>query len=68
MLYTLDPEGTARPVPPVRTQNESAELQTVLAWNLNLLPGHQFNPESPRRWLLIREEMPVPDSGGGGSR
>lgn len=68
MLYTLDPEGTARPVPTVRAQNEASELQTVLARNLNLLPGDQIDPESPRRWLLIREEMPVPDPGGGGSR
>jgi len=68
MLYTLDPEGTARPVPPIRTRNEAAELQTVPARNLDLLPGDQIDPESPRRWLLVREEMPVPDPGGAGSR
>ena len=66
-LYHID-NGTAFPCKPVRTTDEVAELQDVLARNLFLLPGDQINPEAPRRWMLVRQEMPVPDPGGGGSR
>jgi hypothetical protein len=33
--------------------------------NHDLLPGDQINPENPRRWLLIKREMPVPDPNNG---
>ena len=67
-LYHVDNGGMALPCRQVRTTNEATELQDVLARNLFLLPGDQINPEAPRRWMLIRQEMPVPDPGGGGSR
>ncbi|MEX2531606.1 MAG: hypothetical protein WD960_12615 [Gemmatimonadota bacterium] len=67
-LYHIADGGRASPCTPVRTTDEAAELQDLLARNLFLLPGDQINPECPRRWMLVRQEMPVPDPGGGGSR
>lgn len=42
------------------------DLQKLLADNIELLPGAQIDPVSPRRWLLIRREAGVPDHEGGG--
>jgi ribosomal protein L30E len=67
-LYRLHDDGSAHPCRPVRTRNEAEELQELLARNLFLLPGDQIKPEDPRRWMLIRREMPVPDPSGSGSR
>lgn len=36
-------------------------LQTLLERYPDLLAGGQMNPESPRRWLLLQREQPVPD-------
>ena len=47
----------------VRVVNEDAELQKILEKNYNLLPGDQIDPDEPRRWILIKREMPVPDPG-----
>ena len=35
------------------------DLQRVVAENPELLDGDLIDPESPRRWLLIRREMPI---------
>lgn len=43
-----------------------AELQTLIAEHPELLCGDQLDPANPRRWLLIREEMPVPQGSDGG--
>jgi hypothetical protein len=43
-----------------------AELQKLLADNIELLPGAQIDPDSPRRWQLIAREAGVPDHEGGG--
>jgi len=37
------------------------ELQTFLADYPDLIPGDQIDPEDPRRWLLVKREMGVPD-------
>lgn len=52
----------------VRCTDEGRELQEILAKNLDLLPGDQIDPEEPRRWLLVKREMPVPDPGSGQNR
>jgi hypothetical protein len=36
-------------------------LQTFLERYPDLLGGDQINPNAPRRWLLVRREMPIPD-------
>ena len=52
----------------VRCQSEELELQLLLEKNLDLLPGDQVNPDDPRRWLLVKREMPVPDPTTGTDR
>lgn len=43
-------------------------LQELVAKYPNLLAGDQMNAEAPRRWLLIRREMGVPDEEDGSDR
>ena len=43
-------------------------LQDWLSDYPELLPGDQINPENPRRWLLVKAEMGVPDHEGGSDR
>jgi hypothetical protein len=52
----------------VRCTDEEGELQTALEGNPNLLPGDQIDPGDPRRWLIVKREMPVPDPGSGTDR
>ena len=44
-----------------------AELQELLARNVDLLPGAQIDRDKPRRWLLVKREAGIPDHAGGGS-
>jgi hypothetical protein len=37
-----------------------ALLQSLLAQHPDLLAGKQISPDSPRKWLLISREMPIP--------
>lgn len=43
-------------------------LQELLAKYPSLLAGDQMDSNNPRRWLLIRREMPVPSEEDGGDR
>lgn len=43
-------------------------LQELLARYPNLLAGDQMDPSTPRRWLLVRREAPVPDTLDGSGR
>lgn len=43
-------------------------LQGLLTKYPDLLPGDQIDPESPRRWLLVSQEMGVPDGATEGGR
>ena len=43
-------------------------LQKLLADYPNLLAGDQINSAEPRRWLLIKQEMPVPSEEDGADR
>ncbi len=51
-----------------RCRNESKELQDLLETTPDLLPGEQIDPENPRRWLLVKREMPVPSPQTGADR
>lgn len=48
--------------------DSEAVLQTFLADHPTLLPGDQISPDAPRRWLLVTQEMAVPDAEDGGDR
>lgn len=67
-VYEVDLDGSTRLMTRVRCVNEDAELQTLLAKNLDLLPGEQISPDDPVRWLMVKREMPVPDPGTGVDR
>lgn len=48
--------------------DSEAQLQKWLAAHPSLLSGHQVDPDSPRRWLLVRREAGVPGEEDGGDR
>lgn len=64
-VYLVRDDGTTQTMSRIRCQNEDRELQLILERNPDLLPGDQIDPEDPRRWLLIKREMPVPDPNTG---
>ena len=61
-IYILDP--TNRRLLPMISEDYIDEdvLQSYIADYPDLIPGDQINPESPRRWLLVKREMGVPDA------
>src|SRR5574341_1426670 len=60
-IFLIDDEGQ-NPKEMVETAYETEEvLQRLLVTKADLLPGDQINPERPRRWLLVKREMGVPD-------
>lgn len=66
-VYVVHGDKTT-PMNRVHCKDEDKELQALLYHNPNLLPGDQIRPEAPRRWLVIKREMPVQDPGTGGDR
>lgn len=67
-VYLVAADSSTRAMNRVQCKSEDAELQTLLEKNYNLLPGDQIDPEAPRRWILIKREMPVPDPTTGTTR
>ena len=67
-VYLINEDGTPQSINRIRCKNEGEELQDMLDRNLDLLPGEQIDPDNPRRWFLIKREMPVPDPNTGGNR
>jgi hypothetical protein len=64
-IFLVGDDGSLTEV--VSTAYEAeAELQKLLAENIQLLPGVQINQDNPRRWLLIKREAGIPDHEGGG--
>jgi hypothetical protein len=67
-IYSVREDGTTETMKRVRCTNEGTEIQALLEMNLDLIPGDQVNPDDPRRWLMIKKEMPVPDPSTGSDR
>ncbi len=67
-VYVVSDTSESQPMTRIQCKNEATELQLLLENNLNLLPGDQINPDDPRKWLLIKREMPVPDPNTGSPR
>jgi len=67
-VYKIRGDATSEALPPVRSKNEDRDLQALLEKNYDLLPGDQIDPDEPRRWLLVKREMPVPDPATGSDR
>jgi hypothetical protein len=67
-LYVKGSDGVLQLAKAVHCRDEEKELQDLLQRNPSLLVGEQINPDEPRRWLLIKREMPVPDPATGAGR
>jgi hypothetical protein len=67
-VFVVHSEGQSEPMTPIRCTDEAKELQMLLENNFDLLAGEQITPLRPRRWLLVRKEMPVPDPNSGDNR
>ena len=67
-VYSISEDGSTEPMDRIRCKNEDRELQLLLEKNPDLLPGDQISPQDPRRWLLVKREMPVPDPSSGVDR
>lgn len=64
-VYLLDDGSKTVELKRIRCKDEDAELQRLLQQNPELLPGDQIDPEEPRRWILVKREMAVPDPATG---
>lgn len=61
-LYVTTSDEHLQPALPIRCSSEEKELQNILYRSpAELLVGEQIEPDAPRRWLLIKREMPIPD-------
>ena len=67
-VYVLNNDGSTEAMSGIHCKNEDLELQRVLEINPDLIPGDQINPTDPRRWLVVKREMPVPDPSTGDNR
>lgn len=66
-IFIVDPlhgftEAEQRPYP------AEDDLQALLVEHPDLLPGDQIDPDRPRRWLLVRREIPIADEPDGADR
>jgi len=66
--YIVEANETTKEMKTIRCKDENKELQKLLLENLDLIPGDQIKPDDPCRWLLIKDEMPVPDPTTGTNR
>jgi len=67
-VYVLNNDGNTEAMSGIHCKNEDLELQRILEKNPDLIPGDQINPTDPRRWLVVKREMPVPDPSTGDNR
>lgn len=67
-IYLMDKDSQTASLERIHCKNEDIELQRLLESNPNLLPGDQIDPEKPRKWILIKREMPVADPTNGASK
>ena len=67
-VFVVDDTGQSKPINSIHCKDEDKELQTLLLNNYDLLAGEQISPNQPRRWLLIKREMPIPDQKSGATR
>jgi hypothetical protein len=66
-LFHIDAKGNLASMSVTPYAAESI-LQELLEKHPDLLAGGQMEPESPRRWLLVKREQGVPDREDSGSR
>jgi len=67
-VFIIDKNGTTKSMEQKYCKDEEKELQDLLENNYDLLADDQINPDNPRRWLLVKREMPVIDPSTGQNR
>ena len=67
-VYIIGENRSTKSMSRIHCKDEDKELQLLLEKNTDLIPGDQISPEDPRRWLIIKREMPVPDPNTGSNR
>jgi hypothetical protein len=67
-IFIKESNGLMRELDQVRCTSETKEVQDLLDDNLSLIPGDQIKPQDPRRWMMIKREMPIPDPNSGEDR
>ena len=67
-VYVVEGDGKSELMERILCKDEDRELQRLLQHNFDLLPDDQIDPDDPRRWLLVKREMPVPDPSTGADR
>ncbi len=66
-IYLTQPDSNDW-IPMVETPYaQEVDLQKALVDYPDLIPGDQINPDDPRRWLFVKDELGVPEEEGGGS-
>ena len=63
-IYRLDGDGEPQPLAETPFPRE-ADIQRLIAAHPEVLAGEAMTPAAPRRWLLVGDEVPVPDGAGG---
>ncbi len=66
-IFLLGDDRNLRPMIERPYEKEDV-LQSLLEHYPDLLAGDQMNPIAPRRWLLVKREMGVPDAAEGSGR
>ena len=67
-VYTVADGSRTAAMTRLMCRDEAKDLHDLIEGNLDLIPGDQIDPVDPRRWLLVRREMPVPDPNSGSVR
>lgn len=62
-IYLIDPQGKAVEMRSAAYEKE-LQFQKLLADHHALMDGEQFDPEIPRKWLLIDREVPITNDEG----
>ena len=62
-IFLLDEDSTLRELTEAHYLTE-ANLQQLLADFPQLMAGKQLDEASPRRWLLVKRELGIPDGLG----
>ena len=63
-IYRLDGDGEPQPLAETPFPRE-ADIQRLITAHPEVLAGEAMTPAEPRRWLLVGDEVPVPDGAGG---
>ena len=66
-IFLVTGESTLEPLDASPYENEDI-FQELVERYPDLLAGEQMNPSAPRRWLLVKREMGIPDQESGSNR